>query len=144
MPRIYRVMTVEPVGGQLKPKLGSSARPLGVRIPPSTPYDIPVDRDGTVRPGTGGMSVAPTWRTLPRHRIPSRLQHLLPSALGRNDDACWAMGEGVFEPADLGGCVCLRIDSQTHGLVEPNDVVDLSAFESDLAATRGDWVIDER
>lgn len=83
MPQIDRAMTRE---GN-KPKLGSTARTLGVRVPPACFHDIPVDPDGTVAPRTGGMSVAPAWRALPLHRIPRRLRHLVPWAAGNDNTA---------------------------------------------------------
>ncbi len=39
------------------PKIGRSNRELGVRVEGPT-RDLPVGNDGTVEPGTGGMSVA--------------------------------------------------------------------------------------
>ena len=67
MPLVYRSMAVD---GD-KPMIGSTARTLGVR-PGDGPHDgISVDERGNVSPNTGGMSVAPAWRDLESHRIPS-------------------------------------------------------------------------
>ena len=67
MPLIYRAMRRDFRDG--KPLVGDSAATLGVRLPPDKHFDIPVEADGTVMPLTKGMSVAPNWRSLPRHRI---------------------------------------------------------------------------
>src|SRR5262245_5119252 len=87
------------------PKIGPTARALGVRVP----RDIPV-ADGLVSPGTGGMSVAPSWRELPPWRIPRRLNHLAPGAAGNDTDACWRMGEGPFEAGVVADRLVLRPD----------------------------------
>ena len=49
---LYRAMIPAADGG---PQRGSTARTLGAR----SEVDVPVDAAGRVRPGTGGMSVAP-------------------------------------------------------------------------------------
>ena len=139
MPRVWRVMTVD---GD-RPKVGPTARTLGVRAPPSRYGDIVVEADGTVGPGRGGMSVALAWRDLPRHRIPARLQSELPSAAGSNKDACWRMGEGAFEAGPIGSGLQLRPDSPKHGVVEPSATVPVATYQADLAATRDRWVVDE-
>ena len=54
------------------PKLGASARTLGVRVP----RDIEPDQNGDVQPGSRGMSVAPSLRDLPVEWVPKRLKHL--------------------------------------------------------------------
>jgi hypothetical protein len=72
--RIYRSMTKD--GDE--PKVGPSARSLGVRVP----NDIPAP-DGKVTPGSGGMSVAPAWGDLPPWRIPGDWSLLLPTPLAK-------------------------------------------------------------
>lgn len=139
MPQIHRAMTRE---GN-KPKLGSTARTLGVRVPPACFHDIPVDPDGTVAPRTSGMSVAPAWRALPLHRIPRRLRHLVPWAAGNDNDACWRMGDGPFEDSPVTAGLLLRVEPSTHGLVEPVQRVSLSQYQAALADTRDHWVVDE-
>src|SRR5258708_4545165 len=47
-----------------KPEVGSSAKTLGARLPPSAAADVVVDSEGNVAPGKGGMSVVPEWRQL--------------------------------------------------------------------------------
>jgi len=135
MPRVYRVMTE--VNGA--PQVGSTARTLGVRVP----TDISVDPAGRVCSGRGGMSVAPRWRDLPRHRIPVRLGHIIALASGSNLDACFRLGDGGFVRGGLAAGLQLRPDSATHGCVEPAAVELLGQFRDDLAATRDHWIIDE-
>ncbi len=140
---IYRVMTNQ----DGRPKIGPTRRTLGVKARPgdeSEEVDIPTDWHGIVRSNTGGMSVAPSWRDLPRHRIPARLRCLLPSACGKNEDACWRMGQGPFQHASVASGLCLRVTSRIHGLVEPAMAVSLDQYQSDLAATQNEWVIDEQ
>jgi hypothetical protein len=74
VPTIYRAML--PDGGY--PKVGRSASTLGVRVP----VDIEPDGTGNVHPGPHGMSVAPSLRDLPVHRVPKRLRHLREGANG--------------------------------------------------------------
>jgi hypothetical protein len=135
MPLIYRSMQKD---GD-RPKLGRTAKTLGVRIP----GDIAVDATGHVSPGTGGMSVVPAWRLLKSHRIPMRLRHFCPDATGKTDLSCWKMGEGEFKDGPLAPGLSFRRDTPMHGLVEPAQVVSLADFEADLAATRDQWTIDE-
>lgn len=67
-PSLYRSMRAADIG--LMPAVGPTGRTLGARVP----LDIPVDADGMVSPGTGGMSVAPfSPANLPSHRRPSSL-----------------------------------------------------------------------
>lgn len=134
MPLIYRSMT--PDGD--RPKVGPTARTLGARVP----ADIPV-QDGHVSPGTGGMSVTPSWRDLAPHRIPRRLVHLAPSAHGSNNDFCWRMGEGPFEKGAVSEDLELRPDRPPHGSVEPSATMTLDRYQAALAATQDQWQIDE-
>jgi hypothetical protein len=67
---MFRAMKAETDG---LPKVGPSSRELGVRTAGPT-RDIPVKEDGTVEPGTGGMSVAlDAARNLPKPRLPRSL-----------------------------------------------------------------------
>jgi hypothetical protein len=139
MPRIYRAMMVD--GG--KPRIGSSATTLGVRLPPSLHYDMTVEADGTVRPGNGGMSVAPGWRVLPPYRIPKRLKHLAPGACGNDQLACWGMGVGPFQQVPVAPRLNLLPDSSQHGVVEPAAIMPVDEYRASLEATQDQWVIDE-
>ena len=120
------------------PKVGPTAKTLGVRIP----GDIAV-QGGLVSPGTGGMSVAPSWRQLPQHRIPKRLKPLVPEASGSNECSCWRMGEGPFESGVVAEDLDLRPDNSQNGLVEPTRRMSEDDFQARLAATRELWVLDE-
>jgi hypothetical protein len=140
MPLIYRVMTVD----DGRPKVANSARGLGVRVGGGPNDDIPVTVAGHVAPNSGGMSVAPTWRDLPEIRIPSRLRDKgVLFARGKDSDACWRMGEGMFLAGVVAEGLRLRPDRPDHGVVEPAIEVPLEKYATDLAATRDMWVIDE-
>jgi hypothetical protein len=142
MPLIYRSMEKD---GE-RPRIGRSATALGVRIGvegEKIRQDIPVNSSGRVSPSTGGMSVAPAWRSLPTHRIPARLKTHCPDATGKNSLTYWKMGEGEFDDRPLAFGLVLRRDSPAHGLVEPAEVVPLETYEADRAATRDYWTIDE-
>jgi hypothetical protein len=139
MPVIYRVMTVN----DSTPQVSDSARGLGVRVGGGPNTDIPTDADGNVSPNAGGMSVAPNWRDLPVHRIPIRLKTKFPPATGRDDDACWRMGEGPFVNAAVLDGLVLRIDRPTHGCVEPSQLMSLDDYRGYLVATQKHWKIDE-
>ena len=135
MPRVYRSMTRD---GD-KPLIGDSASALGVRVP----IDIEPDGEGKVHPGSRGMSVAPDWRKLPDHRIPTRLRIHVPKARGNYKLACFRMGEGPFEDGPLTNDLLLRIDKKTHGVVSPASAVSLEQYRAALASTQDQWVIDE-
>jgi hypothetical protein len=140
MPLFYRAMTKTLDG---KPAIGPNPRALGVRTPPHETPDIRPDERGNVAPETGGMSVAPSWRQLPPWRIPKRLSSLCAGARGKNEDACYKLGAGAFEPGAISERLFFRPDAPDHGLVEPATVMPLSDFQAALAATQNEWQIDE-
>lgn len=123
-----------------KPLVAPTARGLGVR----PGVDITVDDLGNVAPGSGGMSVAPDWKLLPPWRIPHRLAHIMPQARGRNEDACWRLGEGSFIADSIGGHLRFVPDRPSHGVVEPAFQMPLDDYQAALADTQDDWVVDER
>ena len=144
MPLVYRAMTPD---GDV-PKVGASARALGVRVPPDPNADITPNEAGNVGPERGGMSVAPAWRDLELHRIPRRLEHIVPDATGSNKDQCWKMGEGPFSEAAVGSQLTLRPDEAVngevvHGVIGPTSVMSLQRYQTALAATRDEWTVDE-
>ncbi|HVA45966.1 MAG TPA: hypothetical protein VNH11_06225 [Pirellulales bacterium] len=139
MPLIYRVMTRD---GE-KPKVGNTARSLGVRLPPSPRPDVEVNDDGTVEPGRGGMSVSPSLERLPKHRIPKRFAHRVPEVSGYDADACWYMGSGPFEEGPVAHGLVLKLKSEDHGLVEPAFGMPLADYLAALVATRDQWQIEE-
>ena len=139
MPQIYRAMTDD--GG--KPQIVNTARGLGARIGNGPNFDLPMTRDGNVTPTSGGMSVSPSWRSLPEHRIPRRLRSVVPGASGKDQDACWRMGSGPFSEGEIDSDLTLRLDTSIHGLVEPRVQMPSVQYLQCLAATRDLWEIDE-
>jgi hypothetical protein len=107
------------------PLTGATARTLGIR-----PGEIPTDEGGMVRPGTGGMSVAPD--------SPYNLQpHRLPVAMGgTGKDPLWWIGE-----SDLGPSLSYRADPELagHGFVEPSGPMSLEEYIAALESTAGSW-----
>jgi hypothetical protein len=53
------------------------------------------------------------------------------------------MGSGVFAAGTVAIGLILRVDKETHGLVEPDNRTLLDTYLQNLAATRDEWVIDE-
>jgi hypothetical protein len=137
---MYRAMTRDDDG---KPLIGATARSLGVRIRPEGEAggDIPVVA-GFVRSGTGGMSVAPEWWHLPVWRIPKRydMAWLGRVARGKNEDACWHMGDGSFTDGMVSERLELIVDEPTHGTVQPSNSMHLDEFQGALAETRDSWI----
>lgn len=90
--------------------------------------DIQPDSDGLVHPGTGGMSVAPEPRLLPKHRRPQTL-----GGDGRDP---------VFQMVliDLPETLRFRSDSESHGLIEPAAAASFELFQSAIHATQVFWV----
>ncbi len=89
------------------------------------------------------MSVVPDWRLLRYYRIPRRLSHIVPEASGKNTDACWRLAEIAFSNGIVAVRLQLRINSPEHGTIEPVNVTSVENFQSDLAATRDQWIVDE-
>jgi hypothetical protein len=117
-------MKAEPDG---LPKVGRSGRELGVRIDGPT-RDLPVGQDGTVEPGTGGMSLAlDAALNLPKHRLPKSLG-------GEGRDPVFSMVR-----TNIPSTLLLRQDRYPHALMEPGRRCLLSVFESGLAGTRSLW-----
>jgi len=105
------------------PTVGPSARMLGVRIN----VDIPVIA-GQVKPGTGGMSVAPDR---PENLHPLRRP---PEYGGKGKDPIWRL-DLAYIGSDLG----FRSDTPTHGLIEPARTMTIDEFQTALRATRPYW-----
>ena len=136
---IFRVMTSD----GSKPAIGQTRRTLGVRTSPAELPDIPVDAQGNVAPGTGGMSVTPDWKSLFFYQIPKTLRHLVPKATGSSVDKVWRLTDAPFIEGVVAERLQLRIDTPKHGKIEPTEAVPLAAFQADLAATRDQWVMVE-
>lgn len=141
MPLVYRIMFADGDG----PLVGADANRLGVRVGGNRP-DISVEPDGTVYPGTGGLSVSPNMQRLPPHLIPKRLRPIFPGARGSNSKPTlipWHMGEGEFAAGPVSDELELRPDPRypdAHGLIEPARATSLPAYQAALAATRPLWV----
>ena len=126
------------------PKVEQSANGLGVRTE-GEHADIVV-RDGMVTPDHGGMSVAPALDRLPFHRVPLEFRTQLRSASCKDpNQAVWTMGSGPFERESVATGLMLRPDEPNsagmvkHGVVEPSEVMSLTAYHECLAETAGSW-----
>jgi len=139
MPKIFRAMKADDDG---KPVVESSSKGLGVRSG-GPDADVDLDDSGLVILNAKGMSVAPSWRELPFHRIPKRLKHMAPKARGSDDTSCFRMGKGRFESDYLATGLTLIRDSPTHGVVAPLNNTTLEQFQRHLAETKGQWTIEE-
>jgi hypothetical protein len=136
MPLVFRAMRKEDDGF---PKVEQSAGGLGVR----PGVDIDLDPQGNAMVNGKGMSVSPAWRDLPISRIPRRQRSVVPGARGSNNTFCFKTGDGPFRPGAFAAGLVLEPDSATHGCVTPERLVPLQQYESDLAATRSHWQVDE-
>src|SRR5687767_4379168 len=113
MARLFRSMRSAAGGG---PKIEPAARGLGVR--PGIDV-VATAADELVRPGEGGISIAPDDpKHLPVHRRP-------PSLHGTGSDPVWWIEEG-----DLGPDLVYRPDPARagHGFVEPAREMILQEF----------------
>lgn len=110
-----------------RPRCGPTARTLGVR----PGVDVPVADDGSVRPGTGGMSVTPDDpRRLPPHRRPRALG-------GEGKDPVF-----VIHDTALGERLGHRPDPSrpgAHGFVEPALPVPAEQYQQALCDTGPRW-----
>ncbi|MGH9892176.1 MAG: hypothetical protein ACREA0_09385 [bacterium] len=121
---VFRAMRAD-LDGQ--PRVGRSARGLGVRITGRF-ADLPVGADGSVQPGTGGMSVAVgEARHLPKHRRPRSLG-------GEGRDPIFSL-----HMAELADGLAVRVDRDPHALIEPALRCPLPDYEQALASTRPSW-----
>ena len=112
------------------PEIGPTARTLGARL--GDGGDIPVDSNGMVHPGTGGMSVAPdTPENLPRHRRPSSVDG------GTGKDPVHSISSSDLGP-DL-VYVPDRGDNPTHGTIQPSRPMTAEQYQNSLANTGGSW-----
>jgi hypothetical protein len=142
MPTIYRAMKRVTDG---LPAVGSNSKELGVRVPPNPNGDIDLDENGNVVLNGKGMSVVENWRTLLPHLVPKRLKPIFPGAFGSNNLSCFRFGQGPFSPGPLNSRLALvsKGHDQQAGNVVPASAVREVDFQTDLAATRGGWIIDE-
>jgi hypothetical protein len=115
--------------------IADTAQALGVRVP----QDVQVSASGDVEPLGGGMSVAPSIRDLPPHRIPRRLRDSFPEAAGSDRAVVWRAGTERFADAPFTDDLKLRVDKTYHGLIEPSRPMPLAEFRAALAQTVEDW-----
>ena len=131
MSAVFRAMRRDQDGF---PTVAAAANGLGVRLV----IDIDVDGQNNAVVNHKGMSVAPRWRDLPLFRIPKRL-----GGQGKDDTHCFKTGAGAFQQSAFATGLEFLPDSPTHGVVRPTQSIPLAQYESDLAATRSAWQIDE-
>lgn len=118
---LYRGMKEDADG---LPACGSTVRTLGVRVP----RDIKPDPAGRVRPGTGGMSVAPDDPlNLQPHRRPRTLG-------GTGPDPVFFMAAEHPRPA-----LQVRRDRPGHALIEPSSAMEIAFYVHALHQTRPMW-----
>lgn len=125
---VFRAMISEEDGF---PKLGRSARALGVRTEPTiqSQADIPVDDAGFVKPRTGGLSLAiGSPKNLPPHRRPRQFGGIGQDPVFMLTKPFWA-------------AICIRVDKpeEHHASMEPIVRCRVEDFEGELAATRMYW-----
>lgn len=141
MPRIVRPMLVEADG---LPRVGSAAKCLGVREPPSRHADVDLDAAGEVCQNRKGLSVNADWRDLPMHLIPEHLDDGFNGARGKGMRV-FVHGAGDFRE----GAVTAELEllhkpgTSTSGVVAPAAAFTLAAYQQHLAATRPEWSVDE-
>lgn len=140
MPKVYRGMYSD---GDA-PRVGDDAKSLGVRLEGDS-ADVDMLPDGIVHANGKGMSVSSDWKSLPPHRIPSRLRAKCSKAKGSNNYRCWRYGEGKFDSGAFAAGLVLEIDVDdlNHGFVAPSEDMHKSVYTAHIAATRDGWVVDE-
>lgn len=109
------------------PEVGPTGRYPGVR----PDIDIPVDGNGVVEPGAGGMSVVPPPVTnLAPHRLPREFG-------GRSRDPVFEL-----DTDELPEKLTYRPDPdnpEEHGFVEPAHRMSFEEYERAIHETRGLW-----
>jgi hypothetical protein len=131
------------------PLVGTKAKCLGIRpVGPHADVDLnpPGDVNGDVVSNDKGLSVGADWRMLPGHLIPEHLNDGMNGARGKNlavyvhGNGSGPFVEGVVAP---GLEMILKAGSLVAGVIRPVATVRLTQYQSDLAATRPNWVNDE-
>ena len=122
-----------------KPKTGDTARTLGARpqvigADGKIDGDIPIDSDGMVHPGTGGMSVSPAIQDLKPWRRPEKFG-------GTGKDDVWLINEDKLgeklvyvpdKPDQKDGKV-------SHGEIQPAYTMTYEDYQNALAETAQYW-----
>ena len=142
MPTIYRAMKQTDQG---LPVIGSNSKELGVRIPPNPSPDVDLDESRNVVCNGKGMSVVENWRRLLLISFPSGSDQSFLALQVGNAVACFRFGQGPFAEEQLNSCLAVVFKGRDTrgGNVVPIELVSIGQFQDDLAATYGDWVIDE-
>jgi len=159
MPVAFRGMNEEPETGrpvlstppgQVPLALSARVRLPGIVPGPRERFDVVPASDGTIEPGTGGMSVSRTWSDMPHFTVPRRLRRSGSFTGGTGGPACriWSHdAEGFTDTPPsvslFATDLVLRVDAPGHGLVEPAGPMHHAAYASAIAATRAGWRIDE-
>ena len=127
------------------PLIGSTRNCLGVRTTGRI-RDVDLDAMGQVLVNRKGLSVSHDWKSLPGFLIPEHLEDGFNGASGKNMRVFvhGANTDAFVEgPVAAGLELLFKLGSTTAGVVCPTAVVLLAQYQSDLAATRPDWTIDE-
>ena len=134
MPLVFRVMKKDPDD---LPTVRSTS--LGIR----PGIDVDLDPQNNVVVNGKGMSAVPNWRDINVLRLPKRLRSILPGADGSNNTFCFRTGDGTFAKGAFANGLTLEPDSAVHGNIAPAQSANVTTYESDIAATRPDWQVDE-
>jgi hypothetical protein len=131
MPKLVRIMKRD---DDELPLVAPSSNALGVR----PGIDIDVDLQGNAISNNKGMSVFSSWRDISPTRVPKRL-----GGQGPNSTYVFVFGSGPFQQAVIAEDLEFLPDTRTHGIIRPVTMVPLTQYETALAATRGEWQVDE-
>ncbi len=127
-----------------RPLVAAKGRCLGVRT--SGDYaDIDIDGTGCAVANRKGMSVSANWRFLEPHLIPEELDDGVNGASGKGMEVfVHGQNTGPFAegPVATGLELCFKEARSDAGNVCPVVTVPLAQYQTDLAATRPDWIID--
>jgi hypothetical protein len=141
---IYRSMLK---GADGSPKIGPTANELGVRPPDGVKkcdVDLCPTRKTVVLANGKGMSVASSWRKLPLHRIPKRLEKQAKGATGRNDCSCFKLADFEYKDFDITESLKHTAGKSAHGLIHPVSEINIVDLQGELAATQKMWSVDEK
>lgn len=138
-------MFADPTDGL--PQVGAHRRCLlGVRLLGANAdidLDPAGDLSGNVVVNRKGLSVSADWRKLPGHMIPEELEDDTNGASGKGMKV-YVHGTGKFAEGLVAQSLemLLKPGSVHSGVVCPTETVSLPQYQSDLQATRADWVDD--
>ena len=126
------------------PRIGFRSKCLGVRPPPDPNADIDLDTAGNVLLNRKVLSVSANWRGLPGHLIPEHFDDGFNGASGKRMRV-FVHGAGAFHEGAVATGLDLLFKTGTNaaGVVAPVATVPLTQYQSHLATTRANWVVDE-